>query len=188
MGSMESSSGEDSGPSLFAVVCYVPEKLGDFLNTLRCELVPACSLLSHITLLPPRTLSAPVPDLVESVGKGLGGVAPFDLELGAVEKFPVTDVVYISVAQGRSHLETIHKTLDSGPLESPEPYPFHPHITLAQEIADGKVESTFAEAQSRWNEWRGTRSFAVDRATLVQNRNGSGWVTIAEYDLRPPAA
>ncbi|MCC7156812.1 MAG: 2'-5' RNA ligase family protein [Bryobacterales bacterium] len=181
---METSSGDDAGPSLFAVVCYVPEELGEFLNRLRCHLVPSCSLLSHITLLPPRTLTAPVAELVSSVGHGLKGVKPFSLELGPVEKFPVTDVVYLSVARGRPQLETIHRTLDAGPLASEEPFPFHPHITLAQEIAGGQVESTFATAAQHWNEWKGSRSFAVDRATLVQNCNGSGWATVAEYDLR----
>lgn len=181
---MEPSAGEDSGPSLYAVVAYVPAELGEFLNGLRGDLVPRCSLLSHITLLPPRTLSAPIPELVESVGRGLHGVRPFHLGLGPVEKFPVTDVVYISIAAGRSHLETIHEVLDSGPLASPEPFPFHPHVTLAQEIAPGNVQTTLAEAEAQWRNWRGSRSFPVDRATLVQNRNGSGWMTVAEYDLR----
>lgn len=181
---MDSSSGDDAGPSLFAVVCYVPEELGEFLNHLRCRLVPSCSLLSHITLLPPRALGVPAGDLVRAVGESLTGVRPFQLALGAVEKFPVTDVVYLSVARGRGELETIHASLDSGPLASPEPFPFHPHITLAQEIAAGEVESTLDEAQRLWAGWKGSRDFPVDRATLVQNCNGSGWVTVAEFELK----
>jgi hypothetical protein len=43
--------------NMFALVSYVPGRLGEFLDRLREELVTGCKAHSHVTLLPPRPLS-----------------------------------------------------------------------------------------------------------------------------------
>ena len=38
----------------YAVVCYIPGALGEFITRLRESLVPGCTAQSHVTILPPR--------------------------------------------------------------------------------------------------------------------------------------
>jgi 2'-5' RNA ligase len=176
-------SGAEPGPPQYALVSYIPEALGRFLNGMRCELVPSCRLLSHVTVLPPRVLNDPVSVLVEALDVALREIPPFEVGLGPVMRFPVTDVVYIAVAEGRDELERVHGRLNQGALAATEPFHFHPHVTLAQEVEPDRIEDTFRSATTQWTEWPGERSFPVERLTFVRNGGGEGWVTVAEFDL-----
>jgi hypothetical protein len=42
--------------NLFSLVTYLPEPLAGFIDHLRQELVPGCSLRAHVTYLVPRPL------------------------------------------------------------------------------------------------------------------------------------
>ena len=59
---------------------------------------------------------------------------PFDVELTEIGIFPVTNVVYVEVGEGAAELERMHRAMNTGPLGFKEPFPYHPHVTLAQEI------------------------------------------------------
>src|SRR5580698_925407 len=86
--------------SLYALVIYLPDPLGGFLDDLRLEMVPGCNPHAHVSVLPPRPLPVAPEAAVEEALEILGGFAPFDIELGPIEKFDLTDVIYISVAGG----------------------------------------------------------------------------------------
>ena len=56
--------------ALYAVVSYISGELGDFVDELRSELMPAQShLRAHITLLPPRPLLGSVEDASRTLEK-----------------------------------------------------------------------------------------------------------------------
>ena len=68
-------------------------------------------------------------------------------------------------------------------LEFQEPFPYHPHITLAQEIEHKDVPRLHELAIQRWQEFRGPRSFRAERAVFVQNTHDRVWVDLASYSL-----
>ena len=68
-------------------------------------------------------------------------------------------------------------------LRFDEPFEYHPHITLAQEIPPGQVEAVNLMAQRRWEEFTGPRTFRAERATFVRNTVGNRWIDLAEFSL-----
>lgn len=168
-----------------ALVAYIPGPLGKFLDRLRSDLVSGCNLQSHVTILPPRLLDAPESELVADLESKANATASFEIRLGPIEVFPITNVIYISLATGTSDVEDLHGKLTNSRFASMEMYPFHPHVTLAQEIPADKVPEVLERATSAWETWSKERSFTVDRLTFVRNENGFGWKTISEHGLQP---
>lgn len=164
----------------FALISYLPEPLAGFLNSLRGELVPRCVAKSHVTVLPPRPLASGVPDDAWTELSGsLGGFPPFRVELGAIEIFRDTNVIYLSIGAGFRELEQMHAALNRGPLRFAEPYQYHPHVTLAQQLSADEVEPAAALARRRWREFPYSHSFTVDRLTFVQNTLDNRWADLA---------
>lgn len=175
---------EGEPPNLYALVIYLPPPLGDFLDDLRREMVPGCNPHAHISVLPPRTLPVSGEAAMEEARRMVAGFAPFDIELGDIEIFPITEVIYISVKGGTRQLREMHRALNQGVWSFAEPFPYHPHLTLAQEIDSGQVAPLRELAARRWQEFRGPRAFRAERAMFVQNINGSQWIDLAEGPLR----
>src|SRR5438132_7016901 len=102
---MDGWDGERSCSNSFALVSYLPEPLGSFLDHLRRELAPECRAKAHVTVLPPRPIFCPREDAWVELKHGLQDFAPFRLELAEVRIFPVTRVIYLSVGVGHRELE-----------------------------------------------------------------------------------
>ena len=169
--------------NLFALVSYVPDPLGRFLDDLRRELVPQDNPRAHVSILPPRPLMVDWLVASREVRALTDLATPFDIELLEVKVFPVTDVIYLELGSGASELRSLHNAMCQGALEFREPFSYHPHLTLAQEIAPQDVEATRATAVRRWHEYRGARRFRVERVVLVQNTLNGCWIDLAEYSL-----
>jgi 2'-5' RNA ligase len=164
----------------FALISYLPEPLGSFLDSLRCELVPRCQAKSHVTVLPPRPLATGLPESAwRDLNDSLDGFPPFRVELSSIEVFKGTNVIYLSVGAGFRELEQMHAALNQGPLQFAEPYLYHPHVTLAQELSPEQVESSVALARRRWREFPYSHSFTVERLTFVQNTVENRWADLA---------
>jgi 2'-5' RNA ligase len=174
---------EAERPNVFALVIYVPDPLGRFLDDLRRELVPHYNPHAHVSVLPPRTLSVGWETASGQARALTESRAPFDVELTSVGVFPVTDVIYLEVGAGSQELHGLHSEMNAAALECSEPYPYHPHITLAQDIAHECVTEMDELARRRWAEFRGPRTFRADRAVFVQNTHDNCWIDLAEYTL-----
>lgn len=170
--------------SLYALVIYLPEPLGGFLDDLRREMVPGCNPHAHVSVLPPRPLPVAQEAAIEDARTTLAGFAPFDIELGGIDQFDLTDVIYISVAGGAEDLRRMHGRLNQGALAFAEPFVYHPHVTLAQEIQPGGVAALRDLAERRWREFRGPRRFRVENAVFVRNTRGNLWTDLASGPLR----
>ncbi len=168
---------------VFALVIYVPDPLGRFLDDLRRDLVPLCDPHAHVSVLPPRQLPADWETAAEQARALTEKWAPFDLELTSVEIFPATGVIYIEIGRGAAELNRLHAAMNTGALEYPEPYSYHPHITVAQGVSGENVAAVAEEARRCWAEYRGPRVFRVERAVFVRNRMDNCWVDLAEYPL-----
>ncbi len=169
--------------NLFALVTYVPEPLGVFLDNLRRELVPDYKPHAHVSVLPPRPLHVEWTVASAQVRALTDAWNAFDIELTQVSVFPVTDVVYIELGAGASELRRMHAAMNRSVLDFDEPYEYHPHLTLAQEITHENVVRVRDLAVQRWREYNGPRRFRADRAVLVQNTMNNCWIDLAEYSL-----
>src|SRR5277367_4607450 len=166
----------------FALVSYIPEPLAGFLDRLRQELVPNCFLRAHVTLLPPRPVSAP-DQAWDAIKTLIPRFEPFDVRMTDVEVFPVSDVIYINLGSGRGELLGIHDALACGALQWREPFEYHPHVTLAQELKPDELDELVAVARARWAEFTGSKTFRVEKAVFVQNTRCNEWVDLGECVL-----
>ena len=123
-------------PSHYAAqVRAVREAAGDPL----AEVVPP-----HITLLPPTAVDV---DSLDEVMRHLrdvaAGTSPFEVRLDEVGTFrPVSPVVYLGLRSGAEECNLLQMRVRDrrGPLARSLSFPFHPHVTLAHEIADDHLD------------------------------------------------
>ena len=169
--------------ALFALVVYIPEPLGRFLDELRRELVPGCNPHAHVSVLPPRTLAVPWQDACEEARRRAGEFKPFLIEALEIQVFHRTKVLYIEIGAGAGELRRMHKAMSSGLLTFKEPFRYHPHITIAQDIPEGRVEQLYQLACERWEGYRGDRAFRAAKAMFVHSNDRSCWTDLAELPL-----
>ena len=109
----------------FALVSYLPDQLGRFLDELRRDVEPnTLAPRAHITLLPPRSLTdiASAQAAERYLEMMLAEVSAVEIFLGPVEVFPVTNVVYVAVDGGFLQMRKLHERLNSGPVGFAEPF------------------------------------------------------------------
>lgn len=169
--------------NVFALVIYVPHPLGEFLDDLRRELVPHYNPHAHVSVLPPRPLADDWHTASAQVQALSNSWRPFDVELRDIEIFPVTNVIYIGVGSGAAELRGMHEATNTDTLAFDEPFIYHPHVTLAQEIPHDRVKEVHELALCRWKEFRGKRSFRAERAVLVQNTLSDRWLDLAGFSF-----
>src|SRR5271169_6503851 len=124
----------------FALVSYIPEPLAGFLDQLRQELVPNCFLRAHVTILPPRPICSSPEAAWEMVRTHVPLFQPFDVEMTRLEVFPVSDVIYVELGQGRDEMLNMHDALNAEGMFCHEHYPYYPHVTLAQDLKADEVD------------------------------------------------
>jgi 2'-5' RNA ligase len=174
--------------NVFALVIYLPDPLGRFLDDVRRQLVPACNPHAHVSVLPPRPLALEWPVAGEQVRRCAGDWAPFEIALGRVCIFPVTNVIYLELGEGAPEMFRIHDAMNSQALEFAEPFAYHPHITLAQELPPAEVPAVHRRARELWERYTGPRSFRAEHTAFVQNTLGNCWIDLAEYGFQGVAS
>jgi 2'-5' RNA ligase len=167
----------------FALVTYIPEPLAGFLDRLRQELVPNCFLKAHVTALPPRPLSASLESAWEEVRALAKKFAPFEIGLGDIDLLPVSDVIYVQITAGNEMLKQIHAAMSTGALAYREEFPYHPHVTLAQELKPDEVDELLHVARKRWTECPFPKTFRADKVVFVQRTRQNRWVDLGECEL-----
>jgi 2'-5' RNA ligase len=175
----------------YALVFYASGPLAQFLDELRAELEPDHpSPRSHVTVLPPR----PIPDHSEAPDSAdraiaqlrsqAGEFSPFRTHVGGVDSFNGTNVVYLSIANGFNDLHRMHHRLNQDALEYDEPYPYHPHITLAQGLTPEQMPAVLEWTRKRWDTYTGPREFTCDAWYFVQATADMRWVDLASIELK----
>ena len=135
--------GSEEQRSIYALVSYIPEPLGKFLDDLRLELMPGCTPHAHVSLLPPRPLDADWHVASEHARSLLELSEPFEVEFTRPAVFPVTGVIYLEVGEGQDQLQRLHRSLNAGAVAFDEPFPYHPHATLAQGVTPERAEELY---------------------------------------------
>lgn len=125
----------------------VPEPWGSMLQDARAGFGdPAAEQIpSHITLVGPTLLPA---DALPAMDAHLREVAarhePFTVRLRGTGTFrPVSSVVFVQVVEGIAGCERLEHDVRSGPLEQGLRFNYHPHVTVAHEVADDQLDAAF---------------------------------------------
>jgi 2'-5' RNA ligase len=167
----------------FALITYLPEPLAGFLDRLRQELVPNCFLKAHVTILPPRPLSSSPEAAWEVIRTLAPRIAPIELQLGSVEVFPVSDVIYIQITTGSAELNEMHAAMNAEGLRCQEDFAYQPHVTLAQDLKPDEVDELVRVARSRWADCPCPKTFRLEKVVFVQNTCRNEWVDLGECEL-----
>lgn len=183
---MTSACGGERTLGHFALVSYIPGPLAAFLDSLRLDLNPDCRPHAHVTVLPPRPFTGEIAEALEHLTEEAHLVEPFEIVLGDIEVFPVTNVIYLSLKCGEPQIRHLHGLMDSGSLKYCCPFEFHPHITIAQEVGAAGVQEAARLARDRWACYTGPRSFFVNSLSFVQNVAPLVWLDLAKVPLAAP--
>ena len=167
----------------FALVCYIQGRLAEFLDHLRSELQPGCALRSHVTILPPRPVNLNIDESVRQIAAEGHDSPAFCVHLGSVAVFEKSNVVYLTLERGVNELHALHENLNAGQLEYDGPFPYHPHITLAQDVTAEQAVALAEIARQRWAEYDGPREFCVDELSFVRSAAPGAWQDLAFVDL-----
>jgi 2'-5' RNA ligase len=167
----------------YAIVTYLSGPVSKFVDELRRDFTPDCPHRSHITVLPPRALTAGSEEAVAYCRRVAKEIEPFEIRLGSVDLFESTQVIKLALASGIPQLKELHDLLNANGLAAPETFEFVPHITLGQDIPLDHVEECLATAQRRWEAFKPARSVLVEDITFVQQVIDGCWLDLAEIEL-----
>lgn len=174
-------------PVQYAVVAYVKNELGGFVESLRRELHPAhAHLPTHLTVLPPRPLHGSEEDAAAMLRELAAKVAPFQVGLGEVESFlPITPTVFIRVSFAGYRMRELHDLMNRAPLAYDETLPYMPHVTVAKLDSNERAAEVLQTSKTRWLNYQGSHSIRVERLTFVRG-GAHTWTDLAEIDLSAP--
>jgi 2'-5' RNA ligase len=173
----------------YALVAYVRQPVGEFVENLRRELHPDLpDLPAHLTILPPRCLAGVFPNressALETLEEMCREAEPFEITLGEVETFvPVTPTVFIRVVHAAHRMSELHDRLNTGILQSEEQWPYTPHFTVAKMATEEHARQAFEVARERWKEYSGSRRIAVEELTFVRGGENNSWEDLAALPL-----
>ena len=171
-------------PERYALVTYVRNPVGEFVEHLRRELHPTTAhMAAHLTIVPPRELNGSEAKALEFLEEACSHVLPFDVELGDVETFlPTTPTVFIQVVRFAYRLRELHDRLCGSCLGSTESWLYIPHITIVKAATDDQAKQAFAIARERWAQYTGPRRIHVDEVMFVREA-GDAWRDLAPIHL-----
>ena len=161
------------------VILGFPPEIADELQRWRASfgdplagVVPA-----HITLV----TTTPTQDW-EATLEHVRGVArrqsPFMVTIAGTGTFrPVSPVVFINVEEGFDACVDLHEKLQQGPLKRELPFAYHPHVTIAHDVAPESLD----DAETVLKDYRAT--FPVVSMGLYEHDAEGIWQLREELDF-----
>lgn len=133
----------------------------------------------HVTLLPPTLVdAATMPEVYQHAADVVARHPAFELHLYGTGTFrPVSDVVFVSVAAGISQCELLAGELRTGPLESTPRFPYHPHVTVAQNVPDAQLDHAYTGLKHF------DARFRVHLATVFEQDERGRWYPVMDCRL-----
>lgn len=169
----------------YALVAYVNNPVGEFVENLRQELHPDLPhLAAHVTVLPPRELKGTESSALQTLEKVCALTEPFEVDLGDVDTFlPDTPTVYIRVTQGARRMIELHDQLNTQALSFDEEWPYVPHLTIVKMATQLPAKHAFRVACELWSRYSGERRILLERLTFVREVQSESWVDLAPVPL-----
>jgi 8-oxo-dGTP pyrophosphatase MutT (NUDIX family)/2'-5' RNA ligase len=187
------------------VVAPLPQPLGTYVQAWRRALCEPTRdrIVPHITLAPPQSVpEEQVPAAIALVDQAAAAGVPGVVALHAAATFlPDSPVTYLDVAGGGPALAALEAALRAEPL-SRRTHPFHPHVTVAQELPPADLEAAAAElgnfhaafplreialmVQGGDRVWRPLHTAAVGASELVREVPVAEAASAAVFLVDPP--
>jgi 2'-5' RNA ligase len=175
-------------PYNFALVSYLPEPFATVLAELRGMLehdAPPHS--AHLTILPPRPVLQPSGRVWDQLRPHLEELEPLELELGDVEMFVDTHVIYVSIRSGYQRAVGTHDRLkpvvDGIAGFHQAAFAYHPHVTLAKGLDPAEAYAALDYARRRWRDFE-ERRVILDALHLVESNGSAEWINRGVLHLR----
>ena len=163
------------------VAIAIPQPHATVLATWRRRVGdPAAELIwPHVTLLPPTPVTTDDLGRIEQhLTAAADACPPFVMHLSGTGTFrPTSPVVYVQVARGVSECEVLESAVRTGPLQRDIDFPYHPHVTVAQEIPDPGLD----EAYDGLSDF--VARFPVDHIVLFSRGEDRRWQWRTEFTL-----
>jgi 2'-5' RNA ligase len=151
----------------------VPEPYGTELRRHRASFgdQQAEAVPTHVTLLPPTLVDeAAMDDIDEHLLKVALAHPRFVMQLRGTATFrPNSPVVFVALTEGISACELLSESIRTGPLERDLPFPYHPHVTVAQDVPPAVLDEVYDDLAGF------SARFRVDRFTLFEHSGDGRW-------------
>ncbi|MCB5273427.1 putative phosphoesterase YjcG [Arthrobacter sp. SO5] len=103
---------------------------------------------------------------------------PFTVTIAGTGSFrPVSPVVFLNVEDGFGDCVSLHQQLQTGPLERDLQFSYHPHVTVAHDVAPESLD----EAETVLRDYRAT--FPVASMGLYEHDDNGIWQLREELDF-----
>ena len=163
------------------VLVLLPEPVADHVQAWRRSLDdPARALIPpHVTLVPPQTVGpGDLEAAIALVDRAAATTAPSLIELrGAATFLPESPVAYLVVAEGVAALGALETSLREPPLQE-RGFPFHPHVTGAQDRPAAELELAARDLADFH------AVFPLRELTLMEaSEAGPGWRIVHKVEL-----
>lgn len=177
-------SSQPHAPVTVGVALPVPEPWGSLVRDARLGYGEerAAHIPTHVTLLPPtETTAERLEELLDHLVAVGRANPPFDVVLRGTGTFrPVSDVVYIQVAQGVSSCEQLEREVRAGPVSRELEFPYHPHVTVVHDEPPEVLDRAFAELADFSAEFE-----AVEFVAYVHHGD-EVWRPLVTFELQGP--
>jgi 2'-5' RNA ligase len=171
---------------LHGVAVTIPEPWGRALQEARESFGDpmAAAIPPHVTLLPPTAIGEEVMDtFLDHLRTVSASVEPFRMVLSGTGTFrPVSPVVFVQVSLGIGSCEALERGVRSGPVERVLDFPYHPHVTVAQDIGDAGLDDAYDGLAGF------VARFRVERFVLFSRGADGRWTWRTEFPLGSAAA
>jgi 2'-5' RNA ligase len=136
----------------------------------------------HVTLLPPTTVPAELlPQIQAHLAQAARLVEPFEIALRGTGTFrPVSPVVFVQLAHGIEQCCQLAAAVRSGPLAAELDFPYHPHVTVAQEVGEAALDVAYDGLAGFAAEFWVGHFLLCHREDLSGERH---WQRLAEFPL-----
>lgn len=172
----------DDRSTTIGVSIPIPAPDGTYLQRRRAEFgdPQACRIPAHITLVPPTVVEPALYAAFVDHCQAVAAVSPpFGVLLRGTGTFrPISNVVYIQVAQGVSACERLEKQLRKGPLVRELEFYYHPHVTVAHNVPTEALNRAFTELADFHTE------FVADAFHLYELGTDEIWRPVKDFPLQ----
>jgi len=164
------------------VAIDVPSPWGEQLTRRRAAAgdPQAAVVPAHLTLLGPTEVDdARLDEIDRHLAAVAAGYPPFVLHLRGTGTFrPITEVVFVAVAAGIAECEQLAAAIHGcAAITHPRRFPYHPHITIAQDVLPEQLDAAFADLVGF------EAQFPVNGFTLFGHGPEGRWQPRREYPL-----
>ncbi|MGN0062758.1 MAG: 2'-5' RNA ligase family protein [Nocardioides sp.] len=163
------------------VAVAIPEPWASGLQEYRTDLGDLTALLipTHVTLIPPTEISEEqFSEIEEHLAAVAASRSSFRVHLRGTGTFrPVSPVVFIAVAEGIAGFEQLADAVRTGPLAVELDFPYHPHVTVAHNLADDLLDRAYDELAEF------ECVFDADAFHLYRHDETLGWQATRAFEL-----